>query len=178
MSNTSTYEKIVKIKSSGSHLAKKISLVMAYILFLSVWVIAAAYNPQNLVLIAAAGLLCTVLLIALTWKYLEVEYEYSFWYGSMSVAKIYAKRKRKTLVSAEMKKLLIIAPATQENIRKAEGFEPEKTVLALSGDDSADVWLTVTGDKNEKRVLIFFEADDRSLAMLKQASPFVFVKKI
>jgi hypothetical protein len=40
------------------------------------------------------------------------------------------------------------------------------------------MWLLVTGGKDMPRNLVFFEADDRMLALLRQANPSVFVKKI
>ena len=177
MNNTQTYEKSVKVKSKGSHLAKKITIIMAYILFLSFWIAAAMNNAERFVLILTAGILSTLLIVILTWKYLYVEYEYSFWYGNMSIAKIYAKRKRKSVISTEMKDLLIIAPADDENVQRASRFEPEETIMAVSSEDADGIWLAVTGGKDEKRVLIFFEADERSLDMLKKANLFAFVKK-
>ena len=178
MDLTTTYEKTVKVKLQGSRLAKNISIIMAYVLFFSIWVAAAINNAESFVLVLAAGILSSLLLVALTWKYLYEEYEYSFWYGSLTIAKIYAKRKRKAIISADIKDLLIIAPATDENIAKANRFEPEETLLAVSADNAKDIWLTVTGGKEEKRVIIFFEADERALSILKKTNQFAFVKSI
>ena len=178
MNNGSTYERTVKVKNKGSYLAKKITVIMAYVLFFSVWLAAAMSNAKSFIPILTAGILSTLLVVSFTWKYLFLEYEYSFWYGNMSIAKIYAKRKRKNVLSTEIKDLLIIAPANEENIHKANRFEPEETLMAISSESADDIWLTVTGGKDEKRVLIFFEADERSLDMLKKANHFAFVKKI
>lgn len=150
---------------------------MTYILFFAVWLAAALHDAKMLVPLLLTGILCTALLVLISRKYLSLEYEYSFWYGNLSVAKIYSKRKRKAVLSADIKDLLIIAPVSEDNIRRAQGFEPEKTVLALSSEQAEDIWLTVTGGKDEKRILLFFEADERSLAILKKSNPFVFVKK-
>lgn len=178
MDITTTYEKTVRVKLQGTRLAKNISIIMAYILFFSFWAAAALYNAEKFILILTAGILSSLLIVALSWKYLYEEYEYSFWYGTLTIAKIYAKRKRKSIVSADIKDLLIIAPATEENIAKANRFEPEETLLAISASNAKDVWLTVTGGKDEKRVLIFFEADERALAVLKKSNHFAFVKDI
>ena len=177
MNNSGTYEKIVKVKNRGKHLAKKISVILAYALFFSIWLISAVNTPKKIVPIIVAGILATLLLVILTWKYLQVEYEYSFWYGNMSIAKIYAKRKRKAIIETEIKDLLLIAPATDEYILRAEHFEIEERVIAVSSENADDIWLAVTGGKDERRVLIFFEADERSLAMLRAANSHVFVKK-
>ena len=177
MNDSTTYEKIVKVKNKGAHLYKKASLIMAYLLFFAVWLVAALYDAKKLAPVLLTGILCTALLVLLSWKYLSLEYEYSFWYGNLSVAKIYSKRKRKAVLSAEIKDMIMIAPASEENIRRAQGLEPEDTILAVSSDEAENIWLTVTGGKDEKRVILFFEADERSLSILKKSNPFAFVKK-
>ncbi len=176
MNNSQTYEKIVKVKNKGKRLAVKISVVMCYLLFFSFWLVGALQNIQSFVLIITGGLLSTALLVIPTWKYLLLEYEYSFWYGRMGVAKIYGKKKRRSVIDTDIKDLLIIAPATDEYIARAERFDIETRVTAVSHEDAYNIWLTVTGGKDERRILIFFEADERCLAMLKAANPLSFVK--
>ncbi len=177
MNNTGVYEKIIKVPNKGVHLVKKISLAMSYALFFSVFLVAALNDLTLALPVLLLGALLTFTLVAITWKYLQIEYEYSFSYGTISISKIYGKRKRKALVNADIKQLMIIAPATDENIKRAEGFEIEERVIAVSGDGAENIWLTVTGGKDEKRVLVFFEADDRALSILKSANSFVFSKK-
>ena len=179
MNSSQTYEKVVKVKNSGKHIAKKISYVLMYALYFSVWALVALNNLKSnaFLLILAAGALTTFAIVIVTWKYLQVEYEYSFWYGRMSVAKIYGKKKRKALVDTDIKDLLIIAPATDEYIAKAEHYDIEKRVVAVSSENEEDIWLAVTGGDDERRVLIFFEADERSLTMLKSLNPISFIRK-
>ena len=178
MNSTQTYEKIVKVKNTGKHLAKKVSLIMAYVLFFAFWLASALRNIGNksFVLILLAGALTTFTLVILTWKYLQLEYEYSFWYGRLSIARIYGKKKRKALIDTDLKDLLIIAPATEEYIARAEHFDIEARIIAVSSESAENIWLAVTGGEDERRVLIFFEADERSLNMLKTANPISFVR--
>ena len=177
MNSSQTYEKIVKKEFKGVHLAKTVSLVLCYILFFAVWLIIALNSPQKMMLILAADILFTFSLVLLTFKYIRLEYEYSFWYGRMAVAKIYAKKNRKVIIETDVKDLLIIAPATDENIARAERFEVEDRIIAVSAESAENIWLAVTGGKDEHRILIFFEADERSLGMLRSANSHVFVKK-
>ena len=107
----------------------------------------------------------------------NIEYEYALWYGSFEVAKIYAKKKRKTLVSADVKELLLVAPANEEYLNRAEHFELDKKVFAASSKNAQDLWLLVAGGKDTPHVMVVFEADERLLTMLRQSNPMVFVKK-
>ncbi len=176
MNGSERYEKIVKVSIKGRQLAKLISAVMAYVLLFALWLMAAINNSSKFIYIIAAGLLCVAIVVLLTWKYLFLEYEYSFFCGIMSVAKIYGKRKRKELFSTNIKDLLIIASANDENINRAEQFKIEDRIVAVSDERADDIWLAVSGGKDEKRVLVFFEADERSLAALKKINPYSFVK--
>lgn len=176
-SSTQTYDKLVRVSDGKKASFKKILAVTGYAAFFSVWLLFALNTPDIFVPILIAGGLCTSGLMMITWKYFEVEYEYSIWYGSFSLAKIYAKKKRRDLISADIKEFLLVAPATEEYVNKANHFEPKNTFYAVSSKTAENVWIFVTGDKDMPRNLVFFEADERSLAMLKQANPSVFVKK-
>ncbi len=178
MNTSQSYEKVVKLSNKGKPLIKKISAVMSYALIFVIWLVIGLNNPNIMAPALVFGALLTLVVVLITWKYLCVEYEYSFSYGTLGVAKIYAKKKRKLLIETEMRDLLIIAPATEEYIRKAEHFEIEKRIIAVSSENADNIWLVVSGGKDERRVLVFFEADERSLAILKSANPYVFIKKI
>ncbi len=175
--STQTYEKIVKVKNSGKHLVLRISLAMSYLLFFFVWFLSAMQNKELLVPIIVAGALCTLTLALLTWKYVQLEYEYAIWYGRLSVSKIYGKKKRQTVLECDIKKLIMIAPATEENIKRAEHLEPERRIVGVSGEVADNAWLAVTDEQDEKRALIFFEADERMLTILKNANMIAFVRK-
>ena len=177
MNSNQTYEKVVKQCSEKKQNKNKSLAIMGYSVFFAIWLVIGIFNLDILVPLAVTGVLCTVALILLTWKYLDVEYEYALWYGSFEVAKIYSKKSRKTLLSAETKELLLIAPATEEYISKAKHFEIDKEVNATSAE-SDDSWILVTGGKDEPRILVYFEADERLLGMLRAANPSVFVRKI
>ena len=176
--NTQTYDKIVKVSDEGIVRLKRVLAVIGYALFFSVWLIFAMKNRDIFVPVTVAGILCTIILILRSWKYFDVEYEYSIWYGNFELAKIYAKKKRKNLLSADIKEFLLIAPATEEYVNKAKHFEPKNTYYAVSSKNAENLWILVTGGKDEPRNLVFFEADERSLAMLRQANPTIFIKKV
>lgn len=177
MNSNQNYEKVVKKGSAAKDRMNKTVAVIGYSLFFTVWLVIGIFNPTIFAPLAVAGALCTVALILLSWKYLDVEYEYALWYGSFEVAKIYGKKSRKNMLSTDVKELLLVAPAVEEYINKAEHFGLSKKIDAVSGPSAENVWILVTGGKDEPRVLVYFEADERMLSILKAASPSVFVRK-
>ncbi len=176
MVNTQMYEKIVKVKNA-KQTAKLISGILLYILYISIWLFVGIFNPETSILIFTFGILSCLLIILITWKYLFLEYEYSFCQNTLTVSKIYGKRKRKEITETNLHKLILIAPATDENIQKADKLQPENRIISVSSEYAENIWLLVTGEENEPRILIFIEADDRALNILKNNAPLAFTKK-
>jgi hypothetical protein len=176
MASTQLYEKIVKVKNA-KQVAKLISAILLYVLYLLIWFFVGIYNPKSSILIFTAGILSCLLIILITWKYLFLEYEYSFCQGILTVSKIYGKRKRKSLIDVDLRHLVLVAPATDENISRADNLKPESRIISVSNEYADNIWLMVTGEENEPRILIFIEADERSLEILKSNAPFAFTRK-
>lgn len=175
MSSTQIYEKVIKVRSAR-RTAILISAILSYVLYLAVWVFIGLLNPEKSILIFAGGILSCALIVIITWKYLFLEYEYSFYQGTLTISKIYGKRKIKHVTDADLKKLILIAPATDENIQKAEHLGPDKRIISVSNEYAENIYLLVTGEELEERLLIFIEADERSLSILKSNAPFAFIK--
>ena len=176
MASTQIYEKIIKVKNA-KQTAKLISAIMLYILYLAIWAMIGIFNPDRSILIFLGGILSDILIILITRKYLFIEYEYSFCQNILTISKIYGKSKRKSLIEIDMTKSALICPATEENIQKAENLKPERRIISVSSEYANDIYLLVTGEENEPRILVFIEADERALVILKSAAPFVFSKK-
>ena len=177
MNNSQFYEKVVKVSGTRKVIAKRVSVFICYALLLLIFIMLAVFDYKNfggtLIFLGAA---VDAAIIALTWKYLYLEYEYSFACGVMTVSKIYGKRKRKTVFEAEIKKMVMIAPATDAYIAKSEHFSPGNRVIAVSNESADNIWLAITGDDTERRSMVFFEADERSLAILKSINTYSFIK--
>ena len=171
------YEKVVKEKNNAMTVAKKISAIMIYALILVIFAVIAINNWKVFPFIAALGIIVDLAVVLISWKYLDKEYEYSFEYGRMSISKIYGKKKRKLIFEAEIDTMVMIAPATDEYIAKAEHFGPEKKVIAVGDENSDDIWLVVSGGVDAKCVLAFFEADEKILSILRSENPIVFIRK-
>ena len=178
MNSSLSYERVVKARNTGKRLAVKISVILAYVIVAVLFLIAAVSNLKNVLPILAIGALVTFALIKITWKYLQLEFEYSFSYGTLCISKIYGKSTRRQMVEADIKSLLMVAPATKENIDKAERLEAEDRIIAVSSEAAENIWLALTGDKDERRLLVFFEADERSLSILKAVNPYAFSKRV
>ena len=176
MANTQLYEKIVKQKNRKQPL-KIIFAIMLYVIFFITWLLFGLLNLNFATFIWVLGALFTLIVVLLTWKYLFVEFEYNFCMSTLTVAKIYGKRKRKTLIEFDISKCLIISPATQENIDKAEKFKPEKRIIAVSNEAAPDIWLLVSNDDEENQYMVFIESDARIATIFRTVAPHIISKR-
>ena len=176
MNDFSTYERFIQQKNTGKIIGKKIAMILLYLCWIGIflWIMGFwGIHPAILLLIPIS----TGALILLTWKYVQVEFEYVIVGGSFQVTKIYGKRKRKLLLEIELKDALLIAPYTEGSMERAERLSPEETVMAISSADSDTIWLLVyEEDEKETRVLLFFEADDTTIRLLRRNNPHATVR--
>ncbi len=170
MEHKQTYERIVPRKCVGKHLATRTLAYLGYICFATLWItpiIRSRFSPAWI----ALAVLSTVALVLFTRKYLHVEYEYSFVSEMLIVSKIYGKRRRKTILEADLKHMLLVAPATDEHTAEVERLSPTKTVNVLSVPDSETALLAVFDEDPDTRILLFIESDERTVAFFRRHAP-------
>ena len=92
MADIQSYERVIKNKSFKA----KIFMIFIYalILLLGLWALLKfGIKPELVVLIP----LLLGAIIALTWRYTQVEYEYSFMAGTATFSKIFGNSSRRTM---------------------------------------------------------------------------------
>ncbi len=178
MSEFETYEQLIRQKTKGALLGKQIGLISLYLFWISLcFLFFVNIAPSASVL--ALTPLTTLLLIWLTWKYVVIEYEYILTGGVFRLTKIYGKRKRKPMLTADVKQALLIAPYTEETAKQAERLSPDEILWAVSDPSLDSVWFFAYRDEEEeKTILFFFEADERSLKILRRYNPRAVAKSI
>ena len=166
MADIQSYERILKRKNEGEQLLSKILMIFIYLVIISVFfVVAVRYglSPALIVLLPLV-LLSAVLL---TWKYTSVEFEYSFVAGTFTFSKIYGKRRRRTVLEADIKKMISVS-AYNEQKQASLGKEGAGTIIngipnKLSQNPCVCVF---EADKNEK-IYFLFECDELSARIFK-----------
>lgn len=100
---------------------------------------------------------------------LDVEYEYLYVSGELTIDKITGKTKRKNCVQVEMDKVEIIAPEESDRLsdfRNLKCVESDYT----SGRETANPYICIYHeDANVKKIR--FEPDDKMLELMRQTSP-------
>lgn len=164
------YEKVIKAPNRGKVMAYKVLLAAVYLLALAVWLVSSLITAKSPALIV----LVTVALSVgayFVWRGINPEYEYAITSNSLSLAMIYAGRKRKEIFFADAEKILMIAPATDENMAHALKYAPKEQFDVYTLREEANLWLAVFEDSDEKNVLFVFEIDEEAIKLLRLLKP-------
>ena len=169
MDHSSNYERVLPLRKKGAHLR---FCIFVYLSYLAVFVLGTVwflntFSPY----VAALTLLGTLSLVLLTHKRLQAEYEYEFFGGTLTVARILGKSSRVVLAELETRNLLLadyLSPASES---AAQRLKPEKTVDARSDPDAAPALILVFEREDKSRGACILETDEQTERILRRAAP-------
>lgn len=177
MSELQSYEKILSRKNEGTHRWKVLGWLFLYLnwVLLGSLLLAAFGMSAPLLLLLT---LSTVFLVRLTWKYTQVEFEYALLDGVLVIDKIYGKKTRRAVFEGELKHALLIAPYTEDFLRKAKELRPlNKSIDATSSENAENVWFLLF-EKDESGLLILVEADETMLRIFRHYNARATARKL
>ena len=166
MEGQNMYEYVVSPAKQPVWRLKRILAIIGYIVYALTVFGVGAYTRLLLPVIALVPL-STWILIFFTWRYVAVEYEYSFVSGSMTLNKILGGRARRKVLEVRIKELHMIAPYDGDYIKKAEEFKPEKSYDFVSSMQSPDLYFALFETPEGRRGIIYFEATKPALKILR-----------
>lgn len=101
----------------------------------------------------------------------KVEYEYIVTNGEMDVDKIMAQRKRKRLVTINLRDIEIMAPMGGQHKREFENQSIKTTIDASISPDSQGAYFIVTNHPKNGMMRLVFNPDERIIKSAKTFSP-------
>jgi hypothetical protein len=168
-------EYIIRQKSEGAALVKKILLISAYVLIFAI--------PFSLALLdsSAAWFIPTILISAaadavfifITWRFLSLEFEFIIDVEDITVSKIWGGRIRKKIFSVPIEKISEIGlydDAAYEEICKMSIQENHVCVSSLSAPVMYYAIYSVEKDQS----IFYFEATEEAIALLKKRNSSAF----
>ena len=132
MNDFNTYEYVVDQKLKGAQKLRKVGLVLFYIIFVVGWLIFGFWSKMFPLLA-----LCPVTLwmaVFFTWRYVQVEFEYSAVSGLVTFAAVYGNRSRKKLCEVKIKDCVTIAPANDKYLHLVDRYAPVNALDCRSCD--------------------------------------------
>lgn len=167
MNEFTTYEYVVPRARVGKYRLARAGLICAYILYAILFFLAFAAGRLLVPLIALLPL-STWMLVFFTWRYVNVEYEYSITSGVLTFTKIYGNRTRRTLTEIKIKSAATIAPLNQKLQRsRLEAYGAVRIYSALSSPDAPDAYFMIYENDEGERCAFLFEATAQALNICK-----------
>jgi hypothetical protein len=161
------YEYTVSEQKNAALTFKKISLMTLYVLWVGGLLLLGAQIKLILPLLALIPV-TTWMLIFFTWRLTQVEYEYSFFTGELTVCRILGGRSRKVLVKVKLRDLCDVYPCSNTvAAERVEAFAADRTVFAASSPQSATLCSAMWKDESNQKITLFFDCNEKAAKILR-----------
>lgn len=160
------FEYTVAEAKSKTLLFKKLTLIFIYCLWVGGWLLV-GLNFSLIVPFLALIPLSLWILVFFTWRMVQVEYEYSYFSGVLTVCKILGSRSRKKLAEITIRNISVICPCDEEHATRVDSFREDKTVFAASSTQSPDLYAALWTTEEGVKQALFFEPNEKALKILK-----------
>ena len=160
------YEYTVREAKSKALMIKKISLIALYCVWAGGWLFIGLWF-QIIVPFLALIPLSLWILVFFTWRITQIEYEYTFFSGVLTVCKISGSRSRKKLAEITIRDIDELYPCTDDFAAKIDAFHENKTIFAASGLSSPSMYAALWNDEENGKTALYFEPNDKALKILR-----------
>ena len=173
MSDFNTFEFVVDERPEGKRKALKFWGRFGLIAFIAAWVIVSLCTIFYLAVLP----LCLLGVVLYFWKIFNCELEYSMTSGMMTFSRIYGSRKRTKVLEVTIKDFRGIAPRTAESDAKLKAQGVAKTYMFASHSTAEDQYYA-TFEENGILCVVYFEATEKTLKILRYYNPVTVVTKV
>ena len=166
--NGAPYEYAVREATSKLLIFKRVALITAYVLWGLILLVLGATVGKLLVPLLALIPLTIWIFVFLTWRFTQVEYEYSFFSGKLTVARILGGRTRRVLTEVTIREADAIFPYVDANVARAEAWRADTSIFAASGMKAENLYIVLWQDEiKKKRYMLCFEANEKAIKIMK-----------
>lgn len=154
-------------KYEGKYALARVLMIIGYVLFPIVGIVAITASPLGAFVIWFIALFPMMLsiIIPLTYRYVQIEYEYSIDSGIMTFSEIYGRRSRKQKYEVKIGDAIAIAPYRDEYRDAAD--EADVKYAACSTMSNPELYYILFEDENGRKVAIFFDPINKALKLMK-----------
>ena len=170
MTDLGFYEKLVTPDKKSGRSVGKIAAIIIYV----ITVISSIISMFTLGFLG--GFITIAVLTLLLYLILgsaNYEYEIAINESTVTLAKIIAKKRRRTVFELGEDEILFVAPVTDDNSARAETYAPKKRYDVYSEGEDGDLWMIVFELEVGVRSVFVFKAEDYAIKLLKSIKPSV-----
>ena len=156
MENFEAYEYVIVPKSRTARTVKKLLFISLYVVFVLAWLLFGVVS--NMPALLALIPLTTWMLVYATWKYVNVEYEYSVSASLITFSKIYGSRSRTYLGELDVRQVEELLPLSHPlTERRLDGFDPEAADDFTSSHESETAYVAIYVDEDGVKCAVYLE---------------------
>ena len=170
MTDLGFYEKVITPDKKAGRSAGKIAIIIIY----------AVMVLSSIILMFKLGFLGGFIAIAVLTLALylilggsDYEYEIAINESTVTLAKIIANKRRKTVFEISEEEILFMAPVTEENNARAESYAPKKRYDIYSEGEEGTPWMIVFEAEVGVRSVFVFKTEEYATKLLKSIKPSV-----
>ena len=146
---------------------KRISLIALYALWAVGLLLIGARVKLILPLLALIPV-TTWMLVFFTWRFTQVEYEYSFFSGEMTVCRVLGGRSRKQLAAIKIRDLAAVHVCADEaSVDKIDAFNAEHVVFAASSTESPSLCAALWNDEETGTFALYFDCNEKAAKIIR-----------
>ena len=161
------YEYTVSEQKNAALTFKKLSLLALYVL----WVVGLLLLGMQIKLILPLLALIPVtlwMLVFFTWRLTQVEYEYSFFAGDMTVCRVLGGKSRKTLAKIKLRELCHVYPCyNHANAEQIDAFAADRIIFAASSSQAPTVCAVMWKSEDDVKTTLFFDCNEKAAKILR-----------
>lgn len=161
------YEYTVKEARSSALIFKRITLIAVYALWVVGLVLVGVFSNAT-VPMAAIALISVWVLYFFTWRLTQVEYEYSFFAGTLTVCRVLGGRSRRVLTEVNLRALASVYPCDEEHTPRIEAYGAERTLFAASSVESPTLYAAMWCDEDNIKSVLYFEPNEKALSIMRR----------
>ena len=170
MTDLGFYEKVVRSDKKSKASGGRIALIIIY----AIAVIATIISMFTLGFLGGFIVICVLTLcLYLIVGSSDFEYEIAINESCVTLAKIIANKRRRTIFEIGEDEILFMAPVTDDNTAKAESYAPSKRHEIYSDSDEDALWMIVFESSKGVREIFIFKAEEYATKLLKAIKPSV-----
>ena len=161
------YEYIVSEKKTPLLLFKRAALIVFYALWAIGWLLAGVMIKLIVPLLAFIPISLWIL-VFLTWRYTQVEYEYSFFSGELTVSRVLGGRTRRTLCTIKLRDIELLIPCSSDDAAvRIDRFAPQRVIFAASSEDSPTLFAALFKNEDGTSTALYFEPDEKARKIVR-----------
>ena len=173
--NSSSCEYIIKQKTEGKALAKKIGFIAIYVIvFLVLASATLLFLPSNTYFIAFSVIIAlTAFGIFVSWRFTCVEYEIVISGGELTVTLLYGKSISKRILSRTISSFSEIGEYDERAYEEISKLSLQKDHVCISSLSAPDVFYAIYDDEKD-RCILYFDVTEEAKALLRKLNPSAF----